>query len=218
MTFYSGACRRSFACNGRLMRSIRERRGLRQLDLARLAGYSVRLIGKAEAGKPLSTETIEVLAEALSSEELTVSPTDLMLNPLAIAEEYMESMHTYKSDVVLKIEHVIALDFVLNVVVDNSIVPFQKSYAGADGLKSYYNQFFIHFQMAAGLQNNDSPYKIFESKNEVVIWNEVFWKLATDSTHDLAASLTTNLIFDNGSLIRQEDRFAMASGAPHSTS
>ena len=110
---------------------------MRQLDLARLAGYSVRLIGKAEAGKPLSTETIEVLAEALSSGDFEVSPADLMLNPIAIAEEYMKSKYMYESDVVSKISHVISPDFVLRVVADDSVVAFQKSYAGTDGLKGY---------------------------------------------------------------------------------
>ena len=96
MNFCSGANRRSFACNGRLMRSIRERRGLRQFDLAQMAGFSVRLIGKAEAGQPLSMETIDVLAEALSSEERRITAADLMQNLVAIAEEYERSKYIHK--------------------------------------------------------------------------------------------------------------------------
>ena len=64
--------------------------------------------------------------------------------------------------------------------------------------------------MEVGSQASDSLYKIFESKNEVVVWSEIFWQSVVES--NLVVNLTTNLVFDNGILIQQEDRFAIASG------
>ena len=58
--------RRSFRCNGNLLRFFRDRKGMTQSQLASESGYSVRLVGKAEAGQPIRMETVEVLAEALS--------------------------------------------------------------------------------------------------------------------------------------------------------
>ena len=47
------------------------------------------MISKAESGRPISPETIDDLAEALSTAEDKVYPEDLILDPIALARDYV---------------------------------------------------------------------------------------------------------------------------------
>ena len=191
------------------MRSIRERRGLRQLDLARLAGYSVRLIGKAEAGKPLSTETIEVLAEALSSAEHKISPQDLILNPISLAEDYLRAKLLYKEEAVSKINHFLSSTYRIRVVAENDIGSFEPAYCGNDGLAEYFQHFFRLFEPAKNADLAKPGPKFFESDNEVIIWGDMLWRPLEESHRHLSATMTSRLIFDDGMLVEQEDRMSI---------
>ena len=52
--------------SGEVVRRLRMERGMTQLQLARAAGYTERLIRKAEKGGRLDIRTVQNLAEALS--------------------------------------------------------------------------------------------------------------------------------------------------------
>lgn len=67
-----GSSIRSFQVNGQSIRRYRIALRLSQAELAIKAGYSERLIRKAEASGALHMETITDLAEALSSERHAV--------------------------------------------------------------------------------------------------------------------------------------------------
>jgi transcriptional regulator with XRE-family HTH domain len=64
--------------NGSHLRSLRQSRGWTQVEFGRLAGYSERLIRKAESGGNLLLETIEDLATALSQTNEVVSSESLI--------------------------------------------------------------------------------------------------------------------------------------------
>ena len=182
---------------------------MRQLDLARLAGYSVRLIGKAEAGKPLSTETIEVLAEALSSAEHKISPQDLILNPISLAEDYLRAKLLYKDEAVSKITHFLSPAFMIKVVAENMVASFQPAYRGSDGLTQYFQHFFRLFEPAKNADLSKPGPKFYESENEVVIWSDMLWRPLDESQSNMSATITSRLIFDDGMLVEQEDRMSI---------
>jgi hypothetical protein len=71
---------RGVPVRGDYLRFLRKRRGWTQQEFALLAGYSERLIRKAEEGRCLMPETIQVLAETLTDEELPVVAEDLWLS------------------------------------------------------------------------------------------------------------------------------------------
>lgn len=76
--------------SGENLRNLRIMRGLTQTELAKLAGYSERLVRKAEAGGTLSLSTIEDLAEALSCPQRKVAASDLSCFPEAIARKFVD--------------------------------------------------------------------------------------------------------------------------------
>lgn len=71
---------RGVPVRGDYLRFLRKRRGWTQQEFALLAGYSERLVRKAEEGRCLMPETIQVLAETLTDEELPVVAEDLWLS------------------------------------------------------------------------------------------------------------------------------------------
>lgn len=76
---------RSFAVKGDLLRSCRIANGWTQEDAALKAGFSDRLIRKAESGGPLQIQSIAILAELYSSPDRRLTPDDLLAEPVAAA-------------------------------------------------------------------------------------------------------------------------------------
>jgi len=72
---------RSFLVNGQLLRLLRASRGWTQQDAAERAGFSDRLIRKAESGGPLQAHSIAVLAELYSTSERPLTAGDLLIRP-----------------------------------------------------------------------------------------------------------------------------------------
>jgi transcriptional regulator with XRE-family HTH domain len=81
------ARRPALPCNRELLQKLRRHKGWTQAQLAKVVGYSERLISKAETGHPISLESIENLADALSGEDRIVYPEDLIADPLLTTRE-----------------------------------------------------------------------------------------------------------------------------------
>jgi transcriptional regulator with XRE-family HTH domain len=69
---------RSFDVDGQQLRLLRAARGWTQLQAAEQAGFSDRLIRKAESGGPLETQTLAVLAQLYSTPQRPLTPGDLL--------------------------------------------------------------------------------------------------------------------------------------------
>ncbi|MCU0708277.1 MAG: helix-turn-helix domain-containing protein [Pirellula sp.] len=70
--------KRYSSVNGSRLRSLRQSRGWTQVEFGRRAGYSERLIRKAESGGNLLVNTIDDLATALSQINDVVSAESLI--------------------------------------------------------------------------------------------------------------------------------------------
>ena len=129
---------RSYPVNGKLIKELRAQRGWTQAELARRAGYTVRVIGKAEAGNSLELDTIGAIAQTLSQVDGPVTAKQLMLDIKAIAAEFIAALDQYGADLVSHIEHHLAPDFVWVCPGDPAVAPFIGQWHGADGLKQFF--------------------------------------------------------------------------------
>lgn len=77
---------RSVRSNGSRVRQLRLNRGLTQLELAKLAGYSARLIRKVESSSFVDIETVKNIAQALSTTDEPVAHFQLTLANLPVAK------------------------------------------------------------------------------------------------------------------------------------
>ena len=130
---------------GDVLRSLRRRRGMTQEELARRAGFSGRLIGKAEAGRSVSWFTIEVLAEALSTDEDAVSPYDLAASREAIVRKYVREYRAKERRFVEEMRPHLADDFVAVIAGDPREIPFAGEWPGAEGYLRFWGVFFDVF-------------------------------------------------------------------------
>ena len=103
---------RFIAINGRELRTQRLTRGWTQFQLAKTAGYTERLVRKAEKGGTLDIATIQNLAEALSTPDNTVPIESLTMDISAIARKWVESFDQLRARMLPEVESFLAEDFV----------------------------------------------------------------------------------------------------------
>jgi transcriptional regulator with XRE-family HTH domain len=95
----------SLTCSREILRHLRRAKGWTQARLAEVAGYSERLISKAEKGEALALSTIEDLAEALSTEERKIYPEDLVSDPLLRTREIVLMLQQHRTLVLERLEN-----------------------------------------------------------------------------------------------------------------
>lgn len=133
---------RFLTCNGAAIRSLRLARGWTQDEFASVAGYSRRLVQKAESGGSLAPGTLQVLAQALSVDHTPVQVADLVATPLSVVQELIAIIEQHLSDTGPAAAHLIADDFVMWCAGDPSEIPFAGQWRGVEGLTNYFRTFF----------------------------------------------------------------------------
>ncbi len=129
-----------------MLRHHRSLRGWTQLELAIHAGYSERVIRKAEAGGPVRGSTLDELAEALSTEQQLVTSADLRGEPLAVVKEYyrMRKLHSY--DAPRYCAHLFHDDYVLQMHREDAGDLTSGVWYGVEGLRQMYQQIKTHYR------------------------------------------------------------------------
>lgn len=132
--------------NGREFRTRRLGRGWTQRQLARAAGYTERLIRKAEFGGTLNIKTVEDLAEALSTPDNAVAVESLTVDIVAIARRWIEAMEQHEVQMVSEIESYLAENFEFVCPGEPGTLPFIGTFKGASGLQQWLKLYFSHVQ------------------------------------------------------------------------
>ena len=137
--------------NGRELRARRLSRGWTQQQLARAAGYTERLIRKAELSGTLDIKTVEDLAEALSTPDSTLGVASLTVNIAAAARRWVEAMEQHEARMVPFVEPDLAEGFEFVCPGDPEAVPFTGTFQGAAGLQQWLNLYFGHIRREKNL-------------------------------------------------------------------
>jgi transcriptional regulator with XRE-family HTH domain len=194
---------RSVPCNGELLRYFREQLGWTQDELARRAGYSKRVIAKAEASGSLHPDTLEVLAATLSVSGKRVYPEGLAASPKALAERYVETFRRYEHELAARCRDFLADDMVCLVAGGDASVPLSGTYRGPEGFDSYCRSFFEIFERP---DKDFYQPQIVAEGNHVVITGWEFIQLRAIPKHpdEPPGWLVQDLQFSRGKLVRLE--------------
>lgn len=141
-----GPNRKSLPVNGELIRDLRKTRGLTQEQLAELAGYSPRLIRKAESGRSLNADTVEVIAEALSTPAAPVSPETLTADLRAMVRAFSVSYAHDEIELVSQVKSIFAPNVIYKMAGDPELIPFAGEYHGRGGVDQWARNFFNTFE------------------------------------------------------------------------
>ena len=136
---------RFVAVNGQHLRQLRMERGMTQLQLARAAGYTERLIRKAEKSGRLDIATIHDLAEALSQSGENVSLGHLLHDNLAIARLWVQSFSEHDHKMLALVRPYVSEDFVFYCPGDTSTTRFAGTFKGVSGFQKWLNLYFEVF-------------------------------------------------------------------------
>ena len=196
---------RSFSCNGQLIKNIRETLGLTQKDLAKRAGYSVRLIGKAESGVPVSRVTIEVLAEALSTDEKKWRPDDLVFNPTNVVKGCLQAKASGEESLILNLRTQISPNSETRIQSKLKLLNCANQYTGIDGLLEYHRVFSSKCKLT--VDSDNQKISIFHARNDFVAWDERPWTVLQSGKQ---VFVTTRFVFVNDLLVYVEDRIQNA--------
>jgi transcriptional regulator with XRE-family HTH domain len=116
-----------------------------QLQLAKAAGYTERLVRKAEKGGSLDITTIQNLAEAFSQFGAPVKCASLIQDNQTIARIWIEALNEYQSKMSSVIAPYLSDDLIINSPGCPQIAPFAGTFCGQVGHQKWLDAFFRVF-------------------------------------------------------------------------
>lgn len=136
--------------NGKKIQSLRLQCGWTQRDLARIAGYSVRVIRKAEATGSLKLQTVNDLSHAFQSRGIEIASEDLIIDQTSVAKEIVDSFDNLGYGMLDRCGKYLALNLEINCVANRTKFPFAGSWKGAGAMQSFLSAFFSQFTRKPG--------------------------------------------------------------------
>ena len=196
---------RSVTCNGQFLAAQRRARGWTQADLARKAGYTERLVRKAEAGRSVSIQTLHILAQTLSESGEHVAYEDLATDNIALAWQFLRGMYLHSEKVIPMTRHFLATDCVFKFSGDPDVFPFAGTHHGIEAAHRAFTQFFSTLQ----LPDDKDEYEGFEymaAESSVFVWGESNIR-AIGQVNFEPLKIAMRIDFRNGLLVLFDDRF-----------
>lgn len=157
--------RASYQINPCHLREIRQRVGLSQTKLAALAGYSARLIRKAESTGQLSGATINDLVQALNEEGAQVTVSDLLFNEISTCVRLRQALEQHGREALQYCGELLADDFVYHCA-GSPENPLAGTFFGREGFQQWLNAFYGRYQQEPG--HKRCP-KYFRNDHEVLV-------------------------------------------------
>lgn len=203
---------RAYACNRDFLRHLRLQNGWTQADLAKRAGYSERLISKAEAGVPIARDTIVDLAGAFSeTNEEPIYWEDLASDPIQLAQRYLDTIHIHQKDSVDHLLDFLHEEVVFRIAGDPSQIPFAGEHSGIDAVRNMFDIFFTVLEVPPNHDYNEC-YQVIGQGANAIIWGES-WIHPVGRPMDQPIRVSNLLVFRRGKLVLLDDCYDTATGA-----
>lgn len=198
-------------CNGLAIRSLRQARGWTQTDLAKIAGYSVRLVQKAEASGSLVATTLDVLAQSLGTGDSPVEIDDITTTPQTIVQEFIELINSHHGNTGQAARHLLADDAVLWCAGDPEVMPFAGDWNGPEAIAKFFQVFFSVLTPAKdGFLRNK---RYLANGNEVVCWCEAH--ASVSGMPSVPVWVWHHYLLKDGKILRYENHFDTQTETEH---
>lgn len=198
---------RSIPVNSALLKKMRLESGLSQAALAKAAGYSERLVRKAEAGGSLTRQAIDHIAEALRQRGISITAQQLVMDHLEVARKWIEAWEQHERAMIPHVRDHLAEDMLFVCPGKPDTAPFIGTWKGIDGLQGWLDAFFSVFRR---VPMQDAQYTVGE--NTVI----VRWMESGYIGEHLCGPIRINMHFqfnDEGCIIRIDDDYDTQAGA-----
>lgn len=175
-------------CNRKLVRELRLQRNWTQVDLAKATGYSLRVIAKAESGKPISQKTLEALAQALSTQQRSISVKDLLSCSLSITKQFCQQFFSTTNEELEQLTALLHDEVEFEIVGDPAKFAFAGTFQGRDGVLKFRNLFLAEVSVSPAWQPLEQLH-FLPDHFEVFVWGKrSLTHRKTQVTFDLSLS------------------------------
>ncbi len=203
--------KQTYKCNRDFLRQLRLTNGWTQAELAKRAGYSERLISKAESGSSIARDTIADIADALSeSGQQRIYWEDLACDPVQLAWKYLEALYVYQADAIQHMRPFLAEDVVAVVAGDPAQFPFAGKHVGIEAVDRVYRVFFSIME-APETPSYKECYQVIAQGANAITWGQS-WIHPIGQPIKTPVPFTKMLTFRRGKLTRIEDCYDTALG------
>ena len=198
--------------NGQRLQTLRQLAGMTQEELAEKAGYSDRLIRKAEASGPLRKSTIANLAKALSTAVQKVTVDDLVFSHELIFVDIAAFLLHGSMGSALSFEDLIHPGFAIIVAGHELNIPFAGTYSGPAACESFRDQLKQSF---GGIEYQPDQTRCFAAAGETCVQavthlpltstatatsTEIWWFL--NARFEASRLISIQLHYDTGNVCR----------------
>lgn len=202
---------RSVKCNGRLLAQYRKNAGFTQATLAAKAGFTERLISKAESSKMVSVQTLQILVQTLSEAGANLSYKDLATDPVALAREFIEGMYHHQAGVIDATSHFLHPDCVFFFSGDPAVFPFAGWHHGLDAGRRAFETFFSILEPPKDLSELEA-WNYLPTDTGAFAWGDSWiHPIGQPLEHPIKVAVKNH--FENGLLTSWEDLFDTQAGA-----
>lgn len=181
--------------------------------MARKAGFTERLIVKAEASQSLAASTLCDIATALTEGGVTVGVKELSFDPAALARQFIHSMYQREMNVIDVNKSFISPDIVVHFAGDPAIFPFAGSHIGIDSARRAFDLFYSVIQPPAD-HSEIEQFQFVSTGHGALVWGQT-WAHPIGMPMPGPVKLAIKMDFKNGQLITIDDRFDTQEGAKH---
>lgn len=201
---------RSVPCNGELLSRLRKQLRWTQAQLAQRAGYSERLIVKAESGASIAVQTLSTLCDTFGEAGVTAELEDLMNDPAARAKEFIHSLYFEEADVIDKTLHFLHDDVVFRFQGDPDVFPFAGEHNGIDAARNAFGLFFSVLEVLDDKSELDEYEYLSTGTGAVIFGHSTF--TPRGGKLDEPIKIAVRVEFQKGKMILFDDRFDTQAG------
>lgn len=204
---------RSTRCNGKLISQLRKQLGWTQSDLALKAGFTERLIVKAESSQNIAPSTLNIIAQALTEGGASVSARALEVDPASLARDFILSMYQRELNVIDVNEHFISPDIVVYFAGDPNIFPFAGTHVGIEAARRAFALFYSVIEPPKD-HSEIEDFQFVNTGHGALVWGNT-WAHPIGMPMPGPIKLAIKMDFKDGLLVTIDDRFDTLEGARH---
>lgn len=203
----------SVVCNSSVLIRLRQDLGWTQFDLAVNAGYSERLVRKAEAGKPIAQRTICGLRDAFRQAGQKITLDELLQNPVLLAGQFLKQLFAAGSLVISRSADFIDADATFEFAGNPSVFAFSGQHHGTAAACQAFEAFSRHFQLPR--PSAAEHFQVHATGHGAIAWGNL---PVTDDDHSNSLPIQMAIRFDfhHGKLRRYEHLFDTHAAASQS--
>ena len=203
----------SVVCNGPALVRLRQQLGWTQFDLAVNAGYSERLVRKAEAGRPVAKRTIRGLRDAFHHAGQPITLEELLQNPVSLADQFLKQLLTVGSIAILRSADWIDTTASFKFAGNPSVFPFAGKHLGLAAACLAFEAFAGYFQLPRSFPTEQ--FHLHATGHGAIAWGSL--PACPDAaSNSLPIQMAIRFDFHHGKLIRYEHLFDTHAAACYS--